>query len=176
MGSNLPVSSAMWFSRQEYWSGLSCPPPGIFLTQGSNPCLLQLPTLQADFFFFFFYHWATREAHCCSVAKSCLTLCNPMDCSTPGSPSFTIPWSLLELLFIELVMPSKRLILCPAFFSFLFPSIRVFSSEQALYIRWPKYWSFSLRISSSNEYSGLISFRIDWFDLLAVQGEVHILI
>ena len=55
MGSNLPVSSAMWFSRQEYWSGLSCPPPGIFLTQGSNPCLLQLPTLQADFFFFFFF-------------------------------------------------------------------------------------------------------------------------
>ena len=172
MGSSLPVSSAVRFSRQEYWSGL-CPSPGIFLTQGLNPCLLQLPLLQADFFFFF-NHWATKEAHCFSVAKSCLTLATPWTVAHPAPLSLTTSWNLLKLLFIESVLPSNYLILCYAFFSFFFPSIRVFSSEQALHFKWPKYWSFS--VSSSNEYSGLISFRIDWFDHLAIQGEVHILI
>ena len=72
---------------------------------------------------------------------------------------------------IELVMPSNHLILlCPLLLSSIFPSIRVFSNKSALHIRWPKYWSFSFSISPSNEYSGLISFRMDWFDLLAVQG------
>ena len=85
------------------------------------------------------------------------------------SPS---PQSLLKLMSIELVMPSNHLILChPLFLPLsIFPSIRDFSNESALCIRWPKYWSFSLSISPSNEYSGLIPFRIDWFDLLAVQG------
>jgi len=71
---------------------------------------------------------------------------------------------------IELVMPSNHLILCPLLLPLIFPSIRVFSNESALCIRWTKYWNFSFSISPSNEYSGLISFRIDWFDLLAVQG------
>ena len=83
---------------------------------------------------------------------------------------FAVSWSLLKLTFIESVMPSIYLILCHPLLllSSIFPSIRVFSSESALHIRWPKYWSFSF--NPSNEYSGLISFRIDWFDLLAVQG------
>ena len=88
-----------------------------------------------------------------------------------ASLSFTISWSLLKLISIESVMQSNHLILCcPLLLPSVFPSIRVFSNESALPIKWPKYWSFSFSISSSNEYSGLISFRIDWFDLPAVQG------
>ena len=85
--------------------------------------------------------------------------------------SFTISWSLLKLISIELVMPSSYLILCrPLLLPSVFPSIRVFSKESALGIRWPTYWSVSFSISPSNEYSGLISFTIDWFDQLGVQG------
>ena len=99
-----------------------------------------------------------------SVANSCLTLCNPKDCSIPGFLSFTISWSLLR------VMPCNSLILCcPLLLPSIFPSIRVFSSELALNIRWPKYWSFSFSISPSNEYWGLISFMIDW--LIALQSK-----
>ena len=89
-----------------------------------------------------------------------------------ASLSFTISQSLLKLMSIEVVMPSNHLILCQPLLllSSIFPTLMVFSNESALHIRWPKYWSFSLIISPSNEYSGLISFRIDWFDLLAVQG------
>ena len=97
---------------------------------------------------------------------------------TPGtavrqaSLSFTIPQSLLKLVSTELVMPSNRLILCHPllFLPSLFPSIRVFSKELALHFRWPKYWSFSFSISPSSECSGSVSFRLDWFELLAVQG------
>ena len=105
-----------------------------------------------------------------SVAQSCPTLCNPMDCSTPGLPiHHQLPGSLLKLMPIELVMPSNHLILCHSLL--LLPpipsSIRVFSNESALHIIWPKYWSFSFSLSPSNEYSALISFRMDWLDLLA---------
>ena len=95
-----------------------------------------------------------------------------------ASLSITNSWSLLKLMSIELVMPSNHLILChPLFFPpSIFPSIRVFSSESLLHIRWPVYWSFSLNISPSNEYSGLISFRMDWLDLLAVQGTLKSLL
>ena len=109
----------------------------------------------------------------CSVAQSCPTLRDPMNCSTPGTLSFTSSRSLLKLMSIELVMPSNHLILpCPSSPTSVFPSIRVFSNESARQIGWPKYWNLTLSfsISPSNEYSGLISFRIDWFDLLAVQG------
>ena len=107
---------------------------------------------------------------CCSVAKSCPTLYDPMDCSMPGGFPFTVSRSVLKLKFIELVMPSNHLILCHPLLLLPsgFPSIRVFSNESVLRIRWPKYWSFS--ISPSNEYLGLISFRIDWLDRPAVQG------
>ena len=91
---------------------------------------------------------------------------------------FTISWSSLKLMSIELVMPSNHLILCHPLLLLpsIFPSIRVFSKESVLRIRWPKYWNFSFSISPSNEYPGLISFRIDWFDLLAVQGALKSLL
>ena len=109
---------------------------------------------------------------CCLVAKMCLTLCNPMDCSTPGFPIFTISQSLLKLVSVESMMSSNHLILCCPliFLPSIFPSVRVFSNESALHIRWPKYWNFSFSISPSSEYSGLLSFRIDWFELFSVQG------
>ena len=91
--------------------------------------------------------------------------------------SFTISWSLLKLMTIEFVMPSTHLILShPLFLPSIFPSIRVFSNESVLHIRWPKFWSFSFTISPSSEYSGLISFRIDGFDLFAVQGTLRSLL
>ena len=94
----------------------------------------------------------------------------PWTAAHRASLSFTISWSLLKLMPIELVMPSNHLMLChPLLLPSFFPSIRVFSSELAFCIRWPEYWSFSFNNSPSNEYSGLISFRIDWFDLLTVQ-------
>ena len=91
---------------------------------------------------------------------------------------FTISSSFLEPMSIELVMPSNHLILCHPLLllSSIFPSIRVLSNESALHIRWPEYWSFSFSISPSKEYSGLISFRIEWFDLLAVQGTLKSLL
>ena len=95
-----------------------------------------------------------------------------------ASLSFIISWSLLKFMSIESVMPSNHLILCHLLLLLpsVFPNIRVFSNELALCIRWPKYWSFSSSISPSNEYSGLISLRIDWFDLLAVQGTLKSLL
>ena len=103
-------------------------------------------------------------------SHSVVSVCNPMNCSTPGFPVLhQLP---------ELVMTSNHLILChpllllPSFF----PNFRVFSNESAFGIKWPKYWSFSFSLSPSNEYSGLISFRIDWFDLLAVQGTLESLL
>ena len=94
------------------------------------------------------------------------------------SLSFIISWSLVKLMSIESVMPSNHLILCHPllFLSLIFPSIRVISSESALCITWPKYWSFSFSISPSNEYLRLISFRINWFDIFAVQGRLKSLL
>ena len=95
----------------------------------------------------------------------------PRTTACQASLSFTISWTLLKLMPIELVMASNHLIHCRPLLLLpsIFPGIRVFSTESTLYIRWPKYWSFSFSISPSNEYSGLISFRIDWFDFLTVQ-------
>ena len=94
-----------------------------------------------------------------------------------ASQSITNPWSLLKLMSIESVMPSNHLIFChPLLLPSIFPSLRVFSNESVLQIRWLKYWSFSFSISPTNEYSGLISFRKDWLDLLAVQGTLKSLL
>ena len=95
-----------------------------------------------------------------------------------ASLSFTISWSLLKVMSIKLVVPSNHLILCHPLLLLpsIFPSIRVFSKESVLCIRWPKYWSFHFSISPSNEYSGLISFRMDWLVLLAVQGTLKSLL
>ena len=110
-----------------------------------------------------------------SVAQSSPALLTP---GTAARQAITNFESLLKLVSIELVMPSNHLILCCPLFLLpsIFPSIRVFSNESALCFRWPKYWSFSFSISPSNEYSGLISFMIDWLDLLAVQGTVKSLL
>ena len=115
---------------------------------------------------------------CCSVCQSCQTLCSPMNCSSQTFLSFTISWSLLKLMSIDLVMSSNHLNLCHPLLLLLliFPSIRVFSNDSVLCIRWPKDWSFSYNISPSNEHSGLISFRMDWFDLLVVQSTLKSLL
>ena len=101
-----------------------------------------------------------------------------MDCSTPVPQSITNSWSLLKLTSVESVMPSNHLILCHPHLLLpsIFPSIRVFSNESFVFIRWPKYWSFSFSISPFNEDSGLISFRMDWLGLLAVQGTLKSLL
>ena len=117
--------------------------------------------------------WRSSSALLCcsSVAQLCLFV-TPWTAARQASLSNTNSWSLLKLTSIELVMPSNHLIPCLPLLLLpsIFPSIRVFSNESVLHIRWPKYWSFSFSISSSNEYLGLISFRTDWFDFLEVQG------
>ena len=110
-------------------------------------------------------------ASCCSVTQLCPTLCDPMDCSTPGFPVLHCLPEFVHLMSVESMMPSNHLVLRHPLLLLpsIFPSIRVFSNESTLRIRWPNYWNFNFSISPSKEYSGLISFRIDWFDLLAVQ-------
>ena len=106
------------------------------------------------------------------IAHPCLTLCKPMDYSTPGFPVHHLPSEFAQTPVHwagDAIQPSHPL-LSPSPPTFNFPSIKVFSNESVLHIRWPKYWGFSFCISPSNEYSGLISFRMDWFHLLAVQG------
>ena len=113
-----------------------------------------------------------------SVAQLCPTLCDPIDHSTSGLPIITNSRSLPKPMSIESVMPSSHLILCRPLLVLpsLFPSVRVFSNESTLHIRWPKFWSFSFNISPSDEHPGLISFRMDWLDLLAVQGTLKSLL
>ena len=149
---------------------------GIFLTQGSHLHLL---------------HCRKRLYHTEPPGKPMLEFvvvvqllshvrlfATPWTAACHTSLSFTISWSLLKLMSIESVIPSNHLVLCHLLLLLpsIFPSIRVFSNESAFHIRWPKYWSFSFSISPSNEYSGLISFRMDWLDLLAVQGTLKSLL
>ena len=115
---------------------------------------------------------------CGSVVELCLYYAAPWTAALQAPLSSAGSWNVLKLLSIESVMLSSRLILChsPLLLPSIFPNIRVFSNELALHIRWPKYWSFDFSISPSNEYLPLISFRIDWFDLLAVQGTLKSLL
>ena len=118
-------------------------------------------------------HTYMNIKYSCSVSQSCLTLCHPMDCSMPGFPVLPYLPEFAETharWINNTIQPSHRLLLLPS----IFRSIRVFSNESTLHIRWPKYWSFSFSTSPSNEY--LISFRIDWFDLLAVQWTLESLL
>ena len=112
------------------------------------------------------------------VAQSCLTICNPMDCSTLALPVHHQLSELTQTHVHRVSEPSNHLILCCPFLLLpsIFPRIRVFSDESVLHIRWPRYWSFSFNISPSNVHSGLISFRMDWLDLLAVQGTLKSLL
>ena len=122
----------------------------------------------------------TLVFHCIPVVQSLSHVqlfVTPWTVACQASLSFTISWSLLKLLSIELVMPSSRLILChPLLLPSIFPIIKVFSNKSALHIKWARYWSLSFSIGSSKEYSVLISFRIDWLDLLAVQGTLKSLL
>ena len=120
-------------------------------------------------FILFLFFGLIASVQFSSVTQSCPNLCNPMDCSTPSFPVHQLP---------ELAQTHDHLILChPLLLSpSIFLSIRVFSNESILHIRWPKYWSFSFSISPSNEYIGLIFFRIDWFVPLAVQGNLKSLL
>ena len=110
--------------------------------------------------------------------QSCPTLCDPIDCSMPGLPVHHNSQSLLKRMSIASVMPSNYLILFHSLLLLpsIFPSIRVFSNQSVLHIRWPKYWSFSFSISPSNEYAGMISFMMDWLDLHAVPGTLKSLL
>ena len=112
------------------------------------------------------------------VAQSCPALCDPRDCSTPGLPVHHQLPEVTQLMSIESVMPSNHLILCCPLLLLpsIFPSIRVFTTETGLHMRWPKYWSFSFSIIPSNEHPGLISLRMDWLGLLAVQGTLKSLL
>ena len=116
--------------------------------------------------------WCVMGRQLLLVSQLCPTLCDPMECSTPGFPVLYYLPEFTQPMFIDSVMPSNHLILCHPLLLLpsIFPSIRIFSNESVLCIRWPKYWSFSFNISPSKEIPGLISFRMDWLDLLAVQG------
>ena len=160
---------SMGFSRQEYWNGLPFPSPGNLPRDWTwISCIAGR----------FFTIWATNAHSNLSQFSSvqllsCVRLfATPWTAAHQASLSITNSQSLLKLMSIESVMLSNHLIICRPLLLLpsIFPSIRFFSNESVLHNRWPKYWSFSFSISPSNEYSGLISFKIDWFDLLAVQG------
>ena len=159
---------SMGFSKQEYWSGLSHPPPRDLPDPGTEPATPASPALQVDSL----PSEPPGRAVVVQFAQLCPTLCHPMDCSIPGFPVHHQLPELTQTHVHESVMPSNHLILCHPLLllTSIFPSIRIFSNETAILIRWPSYWSFSFSISPFNEYLRLISFRVDWFDLLAVQG------
>ena len=164
------------FSRQEYRSGLPCPSPVDLRNPGIEPrsCALQADSLPSEP-----PGKPSNILQFSSVAQSCLTLGDPVKYSTPGLP---VHCQLTEFTQTHVhcvgdtIQPSHPsccpLPLLPSFF----PSIRVFSNESVLLIRWPKYWSFSFSTSPANEWLGLISFRMDWLDLLAVQGTLKSLL
>ena len=114
--------------------------------------------------------WTIKKATAAKSRQSCPTLYDPMECSAPGYP---ICHQFLELTQTMSIQSVVQVLCCPLFPHSMFLSIMVFSNESVLRIRWPKYWSFSFSISPSNEYSGLISFRVNWMDLLAVQGTLN---
>ena len=156
---------------------MPCPPPGDLPNQGVEPSLPHC-------------RWILYCLSCqgspgilewvqfSSVPQSSPTLCDPMDCSMPGFPVHHQLSELLKLMSIESVMPSNHLILCYPLLLLpsMLPSIRVFSNESTLRMRWPRYWSFSFSIIPSKEIPGLISCRMDWLDLLAVQGTLKSLL
>ena len=162
----------MGFSRRDYLSGMPCPPPGDLFDPGIKPSSFISPTL-AGGFFTTSTTWEALELLSVQFSHAVMSdLCDPMDCSTLGFPVHHQLPELLKFMSIESVMPSNHLILCRPLLLLpsIFPSIRVFSNESVLCIKWQKYWSFSFSITPSNEYIGLISFRMDWLDFLAVQG------
>ena len=173
---------SMRFFRQEYWSGLPFPPSEDLPNTGIQP---MSPALQVDSFppepstegtTSYADPWRRKLSQSVQSLSHVRLFATPWTAARQASLLITNSRSLLKLMSIESGMPSNHLILChplPLLPS-IFLSFRVFSSELALRIMWPKDWNFSLSISPSNEYSGLISFRIDWFDLLAVHGDSRV--
>ena len=163
---------SMRLSRKEYWSGVPFPSPGDLPNPGIEP---RSPAFQADALKEIvnspYHHPIYLSVQCChSVVSNSLRPQGLQHCQP--SLSITNTWSLLKLMSFESMMPSSHLILYHPLLLLpsIFPSIRVFSNESVLLIRWPKYWSFSISISPSNGYSGLISFKMDWLALLVVQA------
>ena len=143
------------------------------------PCRLYVPCISYRTLFFSMVLITQTLVQFSSVQSlSHVPLCDPMDCSMPGLRIHHQHPDLLKFMSIEWVMPSSHLILCHPLLLLpsIPPSIKVFSNESTLRMRWPKYWSFSFSISLSNEHPGLISFRMDWLDLLAVQGTLKSLL
>ena len=187
----------MGFSRQEHWNGLACPLPGDLPNPGIKP---RSPTLQADslpselpgkpkntgvgslsllrenfpIIMYLYGYVLCALSHLSRVRL----FATPWIAAHQASLSITNSRRLLRLMSIKSVMPSSHLILCRLLLLLppIPPSIRVFSSESALHMRWPQYWSFSFSISPSNEHPGLTSFRMDWLNLLAVQGTLKSLL
>ena len=170
MDRSLPGSSVHGILQARILEWVATPPPGDLPNPGIKPTSLKYPAL-AGRFFTTGATWEAQRSFGVWSLSSVWLFATPWTAARQASLSFTISQSLLKLMSIESVMPSNHLILCYPLrlLTSIFPSIRVFSNESGLHIRWPKYWSFSFSISPSNEYSGLISFRIDWFDLFAVQ-------
>ena len=155
----------MGFSRQEFWSGLPFPPPGDLPNPGIEPISPASPVLQVNSLLQI--QWGSPFLNKFSSVQSLSRVqlfATSWTSALQASLSITNSWSLLKLMPIESVMPFSHLILCCPLLLLppIPPSIRVFSNESTLCIRWPKYWSFSFSISPSNEYPGLISFRMDW--------------
>ena len=159
---------SMGFSWQEYWSELPFPSPGELPDPGMEPAY---PALPVDSLPLRLQGSPGRTFSSVQPLRSVWIFATPWTTARQASLSITISWS-------KLVIPSNHLILCHPLLLLpsIFPSIRVFSSESVLHIRWPKYWSFSFNINPSNEHPGLISFRMDWLDLLAVQGTLKSLL
>ena len=201
MDCSLPDSSVHATSQARIPSGLPFPSPGDFTNPAIKP---RSPALQADSLpseppggnknsgrRYYRYQLQSQDVRTTivmrtiivmeriflqfshSVAQSCPTLCDPMDCSMPGFPVYHQLPELAQIHVSDAIQPTHHL-LSPSPPGSIFPSIRVFSNESFLCNGWPKYWSFSFSISPSSEYSGLISFRTDWLDLLAVQGTLKI--
>ena len=165
---------------QEYWSGLPFPTPGDLANPGIELVFLLSPA-SSDRFFTTSATWEAQREYQFSSVQSLSHVqlfATPWTAAHQASLYITNFWSLLKLMSIESVMPYNHLILCRPLLLLpsIFPNIRVFSNESVLHIRWPKYWSFSFSISLSNEYSGLISLRMGWLDLLAAQGTLKSLL
>ena len=160
---------SMEFSRQEYWSKLPCPPPGDLPDPRMEPMSLTSPALAGRFFTT--EPWKLPQFCSVQSLSRVRLFATPWIAARQASLSITISRSSLRLTSIESVMPSSHLILCRPLLLLppIPPSIKVFSNESTLLMRWPKYWSFSFSIIPSKEIPGLISFRMDWLDLLAVQ-------
>ena len=174
----LQAPLSVGFPRQEYWSGQPFPSPGDLPNPEIETASLESPAL-AGGFLSTVPPWGAPIGP--SVAVQSLShprlFTTPQTAACQASLSSSLSQSLCKLMSIESVMPSSHFILCHPllFLPEIFLSIRVLSNELPLCIRWPKYWSFRFSISLSNDYSGLVSFRIDWFDLLAVEGTLIIM-